>query len=153
MSTLCFHVLTSSSEFRHNLNARKSYKKLKYSIFMRSWYFYCPESSHWSRDSSVGIATKLRVGIHRNRSCIPWRAKRPSLPHNIQTCFRAHQISFQCVPRAHSAEVKWSEREIDQSPPPCAEVKISWSCTSVSPYAFSACCLIKHTDSFAFTFM
>jgi len=38
------------------------------------------------------------------------------------------------------------------SPPPSAEVKNVWSYTYTPQYVFMLWCLVKHTDSFTFTF-
>jgi len=40
--------------------------------------------------------------------------------------------------------VKQPGRETDQLPPSSAEVKNTWSCTSIPLYVFMAWCLIKH---------
>jgi hypothetical protein len=43
-------------------------------------------------------------------------------------------------------------REVDHSPPFCAEVKNAWICTSTPQYVLMAWCLVKHKDNFTFTF-
>lgn len=117
---------------------------------MWSCYFYCHESKQLNRDSSVDMVTRLRFGLHRNRSCIPWRARRLS---TFRPALGPTTSLIQWVLWALSAEVKWPEREVDKSPPPSAEVNNQWSCTSISPYIIRVCCLINHRDSCVFTFM
>jgi hypothetical protein len=48
--------------------------------------------------------------------------------------------------------VKRPEREADHSPPSSTEIKNVWSYTFTPEYAFMAWCLVKHKDSFTFTF-
>jgi hypothetical protein len=50
---------------------------------------------------------------------------------------------IQWVTGALSLGVKRPVREADHSPPPSAEVKKMWICTSTPPYAFMAWCLIS----------
>jgi len=48
--------------------------------------------------------------------------------------------------------VKRQGREADHSPPCSAEVKYAWSYTSITQYAFIACCSVKkkYRDNFTF---
>jgi hypothetical protein len=68
------------------------------------------------RDSSVGVATRLRAGWMRNRYLT--RAKDFSLLHNVQTGSRANLSSSKIVG-------KRQEREADRLPSPSADVKNS----------------------------
>jgi hypothetical protein len=88
-----------------------------------------------SRDSSVSIVTRLRVGQ-------PELDFRPglrcfSLRYSVQTGSGAHPALSQLVPRV-SPWVKRPGREADHSPPPSAEVKNAWRCISTPPYVFMA---------------
>jgi hypothetical protein len=60
------------------------------------------------------------------------------------------QPPIQWVPGALSVGVKRPEREDDQWPPSSAEVKNSWSYTTLQ-YVFMAWCLGKNRDNFTFT--
>jgi len=55
------------------------------------------------------------------------------------------------VPGASSRAIKRLGRETAHSPPSSAEVKNSWSYTSIPPYVFVAWYSVKHRNSF-FTF-
>jgi hypothetical protein len=48
--------------------------------------------------------------------------------------------------------MNWEGREADLALPSIAKVKTEWSCTSSSPYDFTAWCLIQHRDNFSFNF-
>jgi len=56
-------------------------------------------------------------------------------------------------PGAPSSGVKLPGHEVDDSLPSSAEVKNVWSYTSTPPYVFTAWCLVKHRDNFAFAFV
>jgi hypothetical protein len=64
---------------------------------------------------------------------------------------RPTQPRIQWVPAATSPGVKGQGCEADHSPPSSAEVK-AWSYTFTSIYVFMSWYLIKHRDSFTFTF-
>jgi len=66
------------------------------------------------------------------------------LRHIIQIGSRAYPASYTMVPRSLSSGLKRSERKADHSFPSSAEVKNSWSYTSISPCIFMSWCLIKH---------
>jgi hypothetical protein len=53
--------------------------------------------------------------------------------------------------RGSFPEGKAGSREADHSPPASAEIKKTCIYTPTSPYTFMAQCLVKHTDTFAFT--
>jgi hypothetical protein len=57
---------------------------------------------------------------------------------------RLSQLPIQWVLGALTPGVKWPGHEADDSPPSCAEVKNTWSCTTISQYVFVAWCLVKH---------
>jgi hypothetical protein len=59
---------------------------------------------------------------------------------------------MQWVPEAITLGVKRPGREAGHSPPSSAEVN-AWSYISIPQYVFMAWCLVKHRDSFAFTFI
>jgi hypothetical protein len=65
------------------------------------------------------------------------------------------QPPIQWVPRALLLGLKWPGREADHSPPPNAEVKDAWSCTSIPQHAFMAWCSVKekHRGNFTFTLL
>jgi hypothetical protein len=74
-----------------------------------------------SRDSSVGIASRLR-------------AARSALAVNFSLCHRIQPSSLLSNGSgAISLAVKREEREAENSPPSSAEVKHTWSCTAVLP--------------------
>jgi hypothetical protein len=87
-----------------------------------------------SRDSAVGIMTRLRHGCPRNYGSIPGRFKGfiSSPKHPDRFChppchlFSGHRFFF-------------PEHGTDHSLPPCAEGKNAWSYTTTHPYAFMAC--------------
>jgi len=58
----------------------------------------------------------------------------------------------QWVPGVLSPGVKWPGNEADHSLPSNAKVKNEWSYTSTLPYVIMALCVVKHRDSFTFTF-
>jgi hypothetical protein len=62
------------------------------------------------------------------------------------------QPPIQWVTGVPSLGVKRPGREADHSPPSSAKVKNAWSYTSTPQYAFMAWCLVKHRDTFTFTF-
>jgi hypothetical protein len=62
------------------------------------------------------------------------------------------QLPSPYVPGALSLGVTRLGREADHSPPASAEVKKSWVYTSILLYSFMAQCLVKHRNSFTFTF-
>jgi hypothetical protein len=106
------------------------------------------------RDSSVGIATRLRTGLSEQSGFDSRRglwiflfatASRPALGPT--------QPPIQWVSGILSPGVKRPRRETDHSPPSSAEVKNTWIFTSTPPYAFTAWCLVNHTDKFTFTFI
>jgi len=88
-----------------------------------------------SRDSSVGIATRLRAGRSGSRLALE-----PTHP------------PIQWIPGAISLGIKRPGREADHSPTSSAEDKNAWSYTSTPYYVFTAWCLVKHRDNFTFSF-
>jgi hypothetical protein len=59
---------------------------------------------------------------------------------------------IQWVPGTLSLGVKRPGREADQSPPSSAEVKNAWSYISTPPIHLHGVVIVKHRDSFTFTF-
>jgi hypothetical protein len=102
--------------------------------------FSLNECRSW--DSSVGIATRLRIG----RSGFDfWQGLGIFLLTNAsRPALGPTQPPIQWVPRALSMGVKRPEREYDHSPPSIADIKNSWSYTSLPQYDFMSWCLIKH---------
>jgi hypothetical protein len=66
--------------------------------------------------------------------------------------YQSFMIRIHWLAEALFSWVKRSGREADHSPPSTAEVKNAWSYTSIPQYIFMARCLVKHRDSFNFTF-
>jgi hypothetical protein len=97
-------------------------------------------SPHWSRDSSVGIATGYGLD---GRGSISGRGKRVSLLHSHRTGSGAHPASSPWVLRALSSGLKLPGREADHSPPSIVSWSRIWSYTSSSPHVFMTCCLIN----------
>jgi hypothetical protein len=60
---------------------------------------------------------------------------RPTLEHNLSR--------LQWIPAALSPELKRVGREADHAPPSSAEVKTTWSYTTIPPHIFMALCLVK----------
>jgi hypothetical protein len=91
-----------------------------------------------SRDSSVGITTRLWAGNF-------------SLHHWVQNGSGSHPASYPTGTggsfRGSKAAGAWSCPLIPSS----AEVKNAWSYTSSPKYVFMAWCLVKHRDKFTFT--
>jgi hypothetical protein len=86
-----------------------------------------------SHDSSVGIVTDYGPDDRGSRVRFPAGAENVSLHHRVQTGSGAHpQPPIQWVPGALSLGVKRLVREADHSPPPRAEFKNAWSCTSTA---------------------
>jgi hypothetical protein len=83
--------------------------------------FLCIHLSHKSRDSSVGIATRLDDWGSRVR--FPAGAGNFSLHHRVQNGTGPHPASYPMVPGALSFGIKWPGREADHSLPFSAEVK------------------------------
>jgi hypothetical protein len=83
-----------------------------------------------SRDSVVGIATKLWAGRPRSRSSSPSRVKNFLFSKSSTPALSSTQPPIQWVPGALSPGVKWPGREVDHSPPTSAEVKKLWIYTS-----------------------
>jgi hypothetical protein len=66
-----------------------------------------------------------------------------SFHHRDQTGSGSHPVSYPMGIRDFSLGVKRPGREANHSPPPSAEVKNTWSYTSIPQYAFVAWCSIK----------
>jgi hypothetical protein len=69
-----------------------------------------------------------------------------------RTALGSTQPAIQWVTGAVFLGLKRLGREADNSPPSSAEVKNAWSYTSTPQYVFMVWCLVKHRDSFTFTF-
>jgi hypothetical protein len=76
----------------------------------------------FSRDSSVGIATRLWTGRPRSRGWIPGRGKKVFFITSREA-LGPTQSSIQRAPGAVSPEVKRQRREADHSPPSSDKVK------------------------------
>jgi hypothetical protein len=96
--------------------------------FLLLWFF-----KGRNRDSSVGIATRLRAGWPRNLSFIIGGARTFICSIRIRLAMGPTQPLIQLVP--------WDEAE--HSLPPSAEVRNKWSYTSTPSYMFMVCCLIN----------
>jgi hypothetical protein len=89
-------VLTTHQEVRILMF---SFKALRSSVStQRHLQFYTkilagPKQNR-SRDSSVGIATRLRAGRPRSRVPLPAGGRNISLLHNVHTVSRAHPASY-----------------------------------------------------------
>jgi hypothetical protein len=106
------------------------------------------------QSSSVSIVPRQRIG-RLELDSRQATAYKPAL--------KPTQPPIQCVLGPLSPEVRQLGNEVDYSPPPSAEVKNAWSCTSISPYVFMARCLsngygfmasylVKHRDKSTFTY-
>jgi hypothetical protein len=82
-----------------------------------------------SRDSEVGVASKLRIG--RPGIGIPERAKDFSVLQNVHTGFGAH-ATFSSM----GTGIKWLRSDVDYSWPPTAEFENVWGYTFNSPMCF-----------------
>jgi len=71
-----------------------------------------------------------------------------SLYHSVQTVSVAHPASYPVGTGASATGVKRPGREGNHSPPPSAEDKNAWSCTSTPQYVFMAWHLVKPIDNF-----
>jgi hypothetical protein len=83
------------------------------------------------QDSSVGIVTRPWAGRSRNRGSIPGKDKRFSLLYIVHTNSGAHLASYTvgtgcCFPGSKAARC-----EADHVPSSSAEVKNTWSYTSI----------------------
>jgi hypothetical protein len=106
-----------------------------------------------SRDSSVGIGTRLGAGRKRSRGSISGGGRDFSLLNNIKTGSGAHPASYTTGTGDFFPRVKRQGREADHSSSSSAEVK---SDRAVPPsFLNSSWCdaeLIKFRDKFAFFF-
>jgi hypothetical protein len=75
-----------------------------------------------SQDSSVGIATELRLEEREIGLRFPARARDFSLLHNVHTGSGTTQPPIQWVPGALSPRVKRPGCKADESPPSSVEV-------------------------------
>jgi len=103
--------------------------------------------SEWSRDSSVGIVTRLRTARSGSGSL---KGRDSSLRHSFQTCPGAHPVSYPRLLGALSSGLKRLWHDADHIPLSDAKINIAWSCTSSPSYIFMLCCLIKHRDNASF---
>jgi hypothetical protein len=76
-----------------------------------------------SRDSSVGVETRLRSGRSGRESSFESRQAQDIFLHSVQASFRPHSISFPWIRGAFSSGVKRSRNEVDISLSSSAEVK------------------------------
>jgi hypothetical protein len=104
-----------------------------------------------SRDSSFGIATRLRawtIGVLGSDS---WQGLWIFLLTTVSgPALGPTQPPIQGVPKVISLEVERPGSEADHSPPSCAEVKNVWIYTPTSQYVFMAWYLVKHRVNFTF---
>jgi len=98
-----------------------------------------------NRGISVGIVTSLRLD---DRNSIPAGRREFFSLHRVQTGSGAHTASKPVGTGALSPWVKRPRQEAHHLPPPTAEVKNTWSCTSTHPYVFIAQCLVKYRIRF-----
>jgi hypothetical protein len=83
-------------------------------LFKEKPVLYCDKRS---RDSSFGMATRIRAGPQRSWGSIHGRGKRFSLLHNIQTSIGSIQLLIRVL-GAISRVVKRQGREAGAIPPP-----------------------------------
>jgi len=62
----------------------------------------------------------------------------------MQTSSVAHPASYPMDTGESFSGHKWPGHGANHSPPSSAEIKNTWSCTSITPHFFMAWCLIKH---------
>ena len=100
------------------------------------WYPY------WSRDSLVGIVTRLRTGHERNRDLIPGRA-RWSFDQEVILFFKMSILalgpsksSTQWIAEAPSPGSNQTGHKCDPSSPSCAKFKNERIYASSPPYPF-----------------
>jgi len=74
------------------------------------------------------------------------------LLHRVQTGSGAYTASYPMDTGGLSMGVKRPGRESNSSPQSSAKCKNAWSYTSTFPYVFMTWCLVKHRNSFIFTF-
>jgi hypothetical protein len=106
-------------------------------IYIEKKDFFVTFASNQHR--SVTMVTKLQVGKQRNWNSICGRGK---ASFSITTIYRSALgptlSPTQCVPGPISPGIKQLAHEADHSPPTSAEVKNSWSHTSIPPQVFTA---------------
>jgi hypothetical protein len=105
-----------------------------------------------SHDSPVGIPLDYGLDDRGSGVRFPAGAGNFSL-HRVRNGSGAHPASYPIGTRGVFPRDKAAGREADHSPPSSAEVKNAWSYPSTPQYVFTAWCLVKHRDNFAFTFV
>jgi hypothetical protein len=136
--TFTFFFKTESWMFRNVYRMKKVVYHFKNCRIIYIYiYIYVVERC----DSSVGIATRLRVG----RPGFDFRQRRWFflIPTASRTAPGLTQSPNQWVPETCSPGAKRPGREADQLLPSIAEVRNAWSYTSSPQYVFMAWCLIK----------
>ena len=102
-----------------------------YAVHFSTFPFSCLISTLRRRDSSVGIATRLRTG--RSGGWIPLNARDFCLLHNVHTGSEAHPVSCSVGTKVLCRGVQRPGRGVDHLPPSTAGVKNEWSCNSTHP--------------------
>jgi hypothetical protein len=102
-----------------------------YVVHFPKFPFSCLISTLRRRDSSVGIATRLRTG--RSGGWIPLKARDFCLLHNVHTGSEAHPVSCSVGTKVLCRGVQRPGREVDHPPPSSARFKNEWSYNSTHP--------------------
>jgi hypothetical protein len=113
-------------------------------------YIACHRQGMWP----VTIQTRsLGLDDWVPRVRFPAGAGNFSLHHRVQNGSGAHPASYPVgTGRVLSLGIKRPRSEDDPSPPSSAKAKNAWSYTSTPQYVFTAWCVVKHRDSFTYTF-
>ena len=90
------------------------------------------EETVTTRDIVDGM-TRLSARRPKNRTLISGKGRYFRFLQSAHSGYESHPASNLVGTGAPSPGLRRSGREIDHSPPPSAEVKSEWSCTSTSP--------------------
>jgi hypothetical protein len=111
------------------------------------FFFFSDLLGYNSRDSSVGIATKLRAGFNSRQGLGIFR-------HRVQTCSGTHWAFYPTgVGGSFPRGIKRVGHEADHTSPSSVDVMNAWSCPPLPQYVFIACCLVRYTSNSTFTFL